>query len=207
MAPALLARSGVLLLTTALLASCGSAGDTTESAAIPQDTFIKPIVREPLTEADLAGMPMSQLSLELPWTRNRISRDPAPGAPVSDIQSADLESHDGFDRVTFAMGDPMNLPGYTIAFADDGASVQCGGTETAVPEGSVMITFAPARGHSGSDVWVTTGMRDAPASRISRAGVLCDDDDSLTWVAELAQGDQVRVLELRDPVRVALDMR
>lgn len=201
-------RHGLLLLAAVTVAACGGDAADRDLAAMPQDTFIKPMVREPLTEADLAGTAMAELSLELPWTGNRVSRDAAAGAPAVSIRSADVVGHEGFDRVTFTTEDPLPALGYEIRFAAAGESLVCGtGTHEVGAAGGLVVTLAPAAAADDNERWVPTGLRAIASSRMSRAGLLCDEDGTVTWLAELAQGDQIRVLELRDPGRIVVDVR
>ena len=198
-----------LLTVTALLVACGGdGGPNGELAAMPQDTFIKPIVREPLGDADMAGLTMTELALELPWTRNKVSRDPAAGAPAASLRSAEMAGHEGFDRVTFTTDDALPATGYEIRIAEAGATAACGSEshELAAPR-TLVVTFHPARAGDGSETWIAPGVRNTSATRMGRAGLLCDGGDTVVWVAELEQGDQVRVLELRDPGRIAVDVR
>jgi hypothetical protein len=207
MSPVLRPRSGLLLLTSALLVSCGGDAGDRDLAAMPQDTFIKPIVREPLTEADLAGTAMAELALEMPWTRNKVSRDAAPGSPPTAVRSAELQGHDGFDRVTFTTGDALSNTGYEIRLAGEGETVACGSESHGVATGALVVTLSPARAGDEAERWIRFGLTATSATRMSRAGLLCDEGGAVTWVAELAQGDQVRVLELREPGRIVVDVR
>lgn len=197
-------------LATAILvaaAACGAEGGRPAAdAEMPQDTFVRPIEREPLTEADLAGIDMAELAVELPWTRNTLLRDAAPGTPAGALAPAEVAGHAGFDRALFAFDDTLPPVGYRIHLADAGATVACGArTETLSAARSLVVSFTPAAsrpGGPGPGALASTG-----AGRMTRAGVLCDEGGTLTWVAELSQADQVRVLELRSPSRIAVDVR
>lgn len=200
---------GLLLLSTALaVAACGGGSAPDAQAEMAQDTFIKPIQREPLTEADLVGLDMASLALELPWTRNRVSRDAAAGAPAADVRGAEVTGHEGFDRVTFTLGDVLPVTGYEIVLAEAGATVPCGdGTGALEAPLTLVVTFGPARAGADGERWVGEGMARTGASRMARAGLACESGGKVVWVAELARGDQIRVLELREPGRVAVDVR
>ncbi|GMV03737.1 MAG: hypothetical protein AMXMBFR53_00190 [Gemmatimonadota bacterium] len=202
-------RHGFFLLSASLLLSaCGGSGDGADAQAeVPQDTLIKPMEREPLTEADLVGLDVASLALELPWTTNKVSRDAAAGAPAADLRGADVSGYDGFDRVTFTLGDASPGTGYEIAFAEAGATASCGADPQTLAGRALVVTFAPARAGADGERWIPLGVQRATATRMARAGLLCDDGSTVAWVAELVAGDQVRVLELRDPRRVAVDVR
>jgi hypothetical protein len=199
-------RSSLLVFAAALAACGGPQGEG--AASTPGDTLIKPMEREPLTEADLAGLTLAELALELPWTTNQVARDAAQGAPTSSIRGADVTGHAGFDRVTFLLDDAQPVPGYQIAISAAGTATPCGsGGYELTAARSLVVSFRPARlaadGGTGSPV----GIRGTEASRMGRAGIACDAGDAVVWVAELSQGDQVRILELRGPSRIAVDVR
>ena len=201
-----LVQASLLLLAVAV-ASCGGSGEA-DTASMSADTLIKPMEREPLTEADLAGLTLEELSMELPWTTNTVERGAAAGAPASSVLGATVTGHEGFDRVTFLLDDAESVPGYDIAISAAGATQPCGedGYQLTA-ESSLVVTFRPARSGVESDVRLPLGLHRTGASRMTRAGVACEVGDTLVWVAELSQGDLVRVLELRGPSRIAVDVR
>lgn len=198
-------RSSLLLL-VATLAACGGSGDA-DSASLPADTLIKPMEREPLTEVDLAGVTLAELALELPWTTNTVVRSPAEGAPAGIIQAAEVAGHEGFDRVTFLLDDAQPLPGYDIAVLPAGAATPCEAGFQLTAAQNLVVAFRPAQSGTESDVRLPLGPHRTGASRMSRAGVACEAGETLVWVAELAQEAQVRILELRSPSRIAVDVR
>jgi len=192
----------VMLAATAV-AACGGTSDG-DAESMPSDTFIKPLAREPLTEADLAGIPLSELALEVPWTANRITRDAAAGASAASVGVVDVVAHEAFDRATFLLDEGPPAPGYGIAIADGPATVPCGdGDRNLAAPRSLIVTFSPAQAPADGESWTPV----ASATRMVRSGVVCDDGTSVVWAAELARGAEVRVLELRGPSRVLVDVR
>jgi hypothetical protein len=201
-----LVRSSLLVVAVAL-AACGGSQEA-DTASMPVDTLIRPMEREPLTEADMVGFSLAELVLELPWTTNQVGRAAAEGAPASSIRGAEVGGHEGFDRVTFLLDDAEAVPGYDIAIAPAGASLPCGeGGYELTAERSLVVSFRPAKLAPDDVTGAPAGIRGTGASRMARAGVACDTGDAVVWVAELSQGDQMRVLELRDPSRIAVDVR
>ena len=201
-----LVRSSLLVVAVAL-AACGGSQEA-DTASLPVDTLIKPMEREPLTESDLAGSTLAELVLELPWTTNQVGRAAADGAPASSVRGAEVGGHEGFDRVTFLLDDAEPVPGYAIAIAAAGTPTLCGaGGYELTAARSLVVSFRPAKLAPDDVTGLPMGIRGTRASRMTRAGVACDTGDAVVWVAELSQGDQVRVLELRDPSRVAVDVR
>lgn len=196
-----------LLFVLVTLAACGGSRDA-DTASMPVDTLIKPMEREPLTEADLTGFTLAELALELPWTTNQVGRAAAEGAPASSVRSAEVGGHEGFDRVTFLLDDAEPIPGYDIAIAPAGTPTLCsdGGYELTAAR-SLVVSFRPARLAPDDATGSPSGIRGTGASRMVRAGVACDTGDAVVWVAELSEGNQMRVLELRGPSRIAVDVR
>lgn len=202
-------RLPLFAATVVLLTACGGDGSRPDaSAEMSQDTFIRPIEREPFTEADLAGMAMSELAVELPWTRNIVGRDPVPGAEASHVLGVQVTGHERFDRVVFSMDDTLPPPGYQIYVAEAGATLECGGRaeELKAPR-TLVVVFTSARAGAGGETWVPLRVASTGATRMARAGAICDEAGTVAWIAELTQADQLRVLELRGPSRIAVDVR
>jgi hypothetical protein len=192
----------VLFAAATAVAACGDTSGDAES--LPADTLIRPLAREPLTEADLAGITLTELSLELPWTTNKVTRDAAPGALPVAIAGVDVAGHESFDRATFLLEDSLSVPGYEIMISDSATVVACGdGDRNLAAPRSLIVTFGPAQAPATDESWTAV----ASATRMVRAGVVCDDGARVVWAAELAQGTEVRVLELRGPGRVVVDVR
>ena len=202
----------VLVASLATIVACGGEETTREAApqVIPQDTQYTPITREPLTESDLAGLAMIDVSIEVPWTTNRVRRGPVEHAARASLRAAEVSAHDDFDRVLFRFTDSTPFPGYEISLADSAFSVPCG--DNGAPyeftgERAILIRLTPARASEGDETFVSVGVRPVSQTRFQEAGLVCEDERTVTWVATLAAGDQVRVLELRSPNRLAVDIR
>lgn len=202
----------LLIASLLIVAACGGEDTAREAApeVPPQDTQYTPITREPLTQSDLVDLAMIDVSVEIPWTTNSVRRGPVEHAARASLRAAEVSAHEGFDRVLFRFTDSTPFPGYEIDFADAGVSVPCG--ENGAPyelagERAVVIRFTPARASEGDETFVSTGVRQVSQTRFEDAGLVCEDERTVAWVATLAGGDQVRVLELRGPNRLAVDIR
>jgi hypothetical protein len=202
----------VLVASLATIVACGGEETTREAApqVIPQDTQYTPITREPLTESDLAGLAMIDVSIEVPWTTNRVRRGPVEHAARASLRAAEVSAHEDFDRVLFRFTDTTPFPGYEISFADSALSVPCG--DNGAPyeltgERAVVIRFTPARASEGDETFVSVGIRPVSQTRFQETGLVCEDERTVAWVATLAAGDHVRVLELHNPNRLAVDIR
>ncbi len=210
--PHLLSFRSLLVASVLTIVACGGEETAREAApdVPPLDTQYTPITRKPLTESDLVGLAMIDVSVELPWTTNRVRRGPVEHAPRALLRAAEVSAHEDFDRVLFRFTDSTPFPGYAIRFADTDVSVPCG--ENGAPyelagQRAVVIRFTPARASEGDETFVSTGVRQVSQTRFQEAGLVCEDERTVAWVATLAAGDQVRVLELRGPNRLAVDIR
>ena len=224
-------RAPLLFLLLALPA-CGSAPDaSTAQAEQAVDTTIKPLEREPLTEADLVGLEMAELSLEVPWTRNAVNRTPSPTAPRSMIESVEIAGDDSFDRLTFTFSSDAPAPGYEIRVVPPGLVVRCGEvadgngeTESGSEEGAVaapdadhvpdlagnqflLLRLKPARIVDQGRRTMSIGTERFELTRFYEGGISCDADDVVTWIVGLSEGSEVRVLEMRTPPRLVVDIR
>ncbi len=224
------------LILAASVWGCGGAEESPPVQEAQQpDTLIKPLEREPLTEADFAGLDSAGLVLDLPWTENRINRNPAPAAPRSLVMSAEVSTHDGFDRMVFTLSRDAPFPGYSVELLPAGAAIGCGpaeaedstasgaaeaeGTEDASADGEqaaasdadgprvLVLRIRPGRTAERGRTMVPDGTKRYGFPRIAEAGVTCTEDEVVTWVAELEVPGEVRVLEFRDPYRLVVDVR
>jgi len=205
-------------LSSALLvlsvAACGGDAGTPESAAVAAvDTTVGQIEREPLTEADLVDFDMANLSVELPWTSNRINRNPAEGAPRAMVESSEVMSYDGFDRVVLGFGADAPFPGYSIDVVDAGVAIACGDSEeTAVGadvagDYKMVLRLMPARVEEEGRATLALGTDAYGLTRLQEAGAVCAENDAVTWLSGMSNASQIRVLEFRDPSRLVVDVR
>lgn len=202
-------------LAAAVLALAGCVGtsgaDTaaTTEASKP-DSTVPQVVREPLTSTDFAGLDSTQLVMQVPWTENRINRDPTPKAATASFRSATTKSTTGFDRAIFEFDETTPFPGYGVSRAQPGDTLACGqDTVTLDLDGSavLLVRLNPARRGDGTTTWVREGTKSLGATRFQKAGIVCDDGHAVTWAAGLAEGTQLRVLEMKKPPRLVVDVR
>jgi hypothetical protein len=200
-----------LVLTLGLLAACGGGEPSSaEDAAPPElDTLVRSIPREPLTEADLVGFSLAEVSVELPWTTNRVSRGGGPQAARAGLQSVDVTTHEGFDRTVFRFTDTAPFPGYDIELSEV-AALDCDGEELTPGlggESALVIRLLPARARDGSEVVVPVRTEGLGMVRFQEGGLVCEDQEGLIWAASLTEGTQIRAFELRSPNRLVVDIR
>lgn len=217
-------RTALVCFLLLALPACGSEPEASNAqAAQAVDTAIRPVEREPLTEADLVGLEMANLSVELPWTTNSINRSPNPVAPRSMIESVEVAGHEGFDRMTFTFSSDAPAPGYEIRLIPPGLAVRCGeatngeADEEAQPAAEhtpelagnqfLVLRLRPARIIDQGRRTMSIGTETYDLARVHEGGISCDADDVVTWIVGLKEGGSVRVLEMRSPPRLLIDIR
>jgi hypothetical protein len=192
------------------LAACGGQQKTDDASSSPShDAVVKE--REPLTDADLAGLDASTLGVELPWTLNAVTRSQTPAAARATLLSAEVSGSEGFDRVVFTFSGDTPFPGYRVQLQKADSTSVCPdeGKPTDLKGSSrLVVSIAPGR-NTGVDgaTTVPLGTRSVSQARFVEAGLTCADDHSLTWAAGLTQGAEVRVMEFRKPRRLVVDVR
>ena len=105
--------------------------------------------RETLTELDYGKLDSSEIRLNLPWSRNKVSKDPNPDAPPTTLSAVTAETFDGYDRMVFTLGD--RIPGYLLEYATEGG----GGCDGSGPAGDapahLVVEFEKARSNEGGE--------------------------------------------------------
>ena len=184
--------------------ACSDAGEPAADAPLPSQS----VGIEPLTEAELMGIPRSAVVLTVPWSRSPVSRDPASAAPRATLHSVEFSGGEGFDRATFELGADTPFPGYRIVWNEVATSV-CG-EETPPdlgPTPALLVQFKPstAREESGRAT-VAQSSRSPGLPAIATARQLCDDQDHLVWALSAPDSTTFRIVELRRPPRLLVDL-
>jgi hypothetical protein len=179
-----------------------------EGADEPAQTPNIPLNMEPLTDAELMGVPREQVLLTLPWSAQVVSRDPAPLAARATLHSVEVAEGGGFDRATFEFGTDTDFPGYRIVW-NDTANARCADEPAAElgVGGTLLIRLQPttARSLEGArTVEQTSRSPDFPS--VATARQLCDDGDRVVWALGAADSTVFRVVELHTPPRLVVDV-
>ncbi|MDX1623240.1 MAG: hypothetical protein R3199_04580 [Gemmatimonadota bacterium] len=140
------------------------------------------------------------------WTAGVVDRPTKATGPVL-VRRVEAGRHPGFDRMVWEFaGD--SLPGLHVEYVDE--PVRACGSGRVVPlpgDGWLRIAFQPARGHSPE------GRATVPDSLVPALPVIrkmvrtCDFEAVHGWTAGVVSPEPFRVLSLRDPTRIAVDVR
>lgn len=201
----------LLLLATAIFftAACGGSaannsanlsGNAT-SAAAPAETPVKPAPKATLPEetADTADFEGTAGITEKKYPNIK-----AP-AIMSDVRSA---RHGNYDRVVFEFLGP-ELPTYHIEYID--RPVRSCGSGDVVPfagDGWLEVRFTDAQAHAPEgDATIKDRSRSPNLPTVKDMKVTCDFEGEVTWVLGVSSPNRYRVIELKDPTRLVLDIK
>lgn len=141
------------------------------------------------------------------WTAGitRVERREARVATVTDVRIA---LNEGFERVVLEMtGD--GVPGYLIEYVDRPVR-QCGSGHVVdlAGDGWLQIRLEPARAHTDAGESTVEERRREPRQPVIREAVMtCDFEAQVEWVLGVSSPNRYRVLELRSPTRLVVDIR
>jgi hypothetical protein len=126
-------------------------------------------------------------------------------AILREVRSA---SHSGFDRVVFVFeGD--SLPGHRVEYVDRPVR-QCGSGRAVrvAGDGWLLIRLEPAQAHTEEgEPTVKQRERRLNYSNLKELKLICDFEAQVEWVLGLNSPNRYRVLELRNPARLVLDVQ
>lgn len=127
---------------------------------------------------------------------------------VAVLRAVRSARHAGYDRLVFEF-EGAELPDYHIEYVDRPVR-QCGSGKVVELPGSgwLEISFTPARAHTDTGAPTVKDRRRSPNHEIIRGlASVCDFEAVVTWVAGVAAPNRYRVLELKDPARLVIDIK
>lgn len=144
-------------------------------------------------------------TFEATWAESTVTR--APAGDVAVLAAVRFARHDGYDR--FVLEFEEHLPGYRIRYPA-GTLHQCGSglpVEIEAPA-ALQIELRRTAAHD-ADGAVTVSERELSAGLpvLRDARLTCDYEGIVEWVLGLEGRAPFRVLTLRAPPRVVVDLR
>lgn len=116
--------------------------------------------------------------------------------------------HKGFDRVVFEFSG-AEMPSYHIEYVD--RPVRACGSGEVVPlkgDGWLEIRFYPAAAHTEEGRPTVENRQQTPNHEIIKElKATCDFEAEVAWVLGVASPNRYRVLELKNPTRLAVDIK
>lgn len=116
--------------------------------------------------------------------------------------------HDGFDRIVFEFRG-AEMPGYHIEYIDKPVRA-CGSGDVVPLQGDawLQIRFEPANAHTEAGK-PTLAFRELTPKLpiVLELKSTCDFEAQIEWVVGAASPNRYRVLELKSPTRLAVDIK
>ncbi len=139
-------------------------------------------------------------------TKGTFSKEASSQLTMSTLREVRSAQHPHFDRITFEFGDTLG-PGYHIGYIDQ--PQDCGTGRNAKIEGNgwIEVRFTPARAHTDNGK-PTINRREYKFGYpvIREVERTCDFEGTVTYVIGVASPNKFRVIELKDPPRVSIDI-
>jgi hypothetical protein len=172
--------------------------DDHQREASPEPVRAGPDTQSTVSPADTGGTWTSKVEQEM-------SADAASGVVV--LLDARTAVHAGFDRIVFEFS--AALPGYRIDYLRD-TPTHCGSGEVVDLPGDARLTIRlyPAQAHTDEGV-PTVAQRDQSFRdrNLKRIKLICDFEAVVEWVVAMDEPQPFRVLELKAPDRLVIDVR
>jgi hypothetical protein len=150
------------------------------------------------------GQERRQASAPAPFRTDPVARSRQP-RPAPELVSVRTVEHKGYDRVLFTFQGA--LPGYRVRYVPRVAD-QAGRALALPGRAFLAVTFEPARAHDpGGAATVSTGTLTPGSPVLRQVRFAGDFEGRVAFGLGLAQRDGFRVSELRDPTRIAVDVR
>jgi hypothetical protein len=200
-----------ILLFNLLLFACSDTGTKNTASNTPegfsQATNVEP---EHDVTPSARSAPADERVVEKNDFEGTVKRTEKKHSPKEAVTLKDVRTgrHDRFDRVVFEFSG-NELPSYLIEYIDK--PVKACGSGDVVPlkgEGWLQIRFEPARAHTDEGK-ATIAFRELQPKLPNLLEIIstCDFEGQVEWVAGVGSPNAYRVIELKDPTRLAVDIR
>ncbi len=140
------------------------------------------------------------------WTAGVMNIQRSSLKPVT-LREVRAGRNEGFDRVVFQF-DGDQVPGYHLEYIDKPV-IKCGSgdpTELA-GQGWLQVRLQPAQAHADGKATVTERERKPKLPVIEELELTCDFEGENTWVLGVKNPNKYRVLELKEPTRLVVDVQ
>lgn len=140
------------------------------------------------------------------WTAGLVDVKRSGFAPVT-LREVRTARNEGFDRLVLQF-DGDQLPGYHVEYVDKPV-IKCGsGDPTEVAgQGWLQIRVQPAQAHEGAQVTVAERERKPGLPLVQELELTCDFEGEVTWVLGVKSPNKYRVMELKGPTRLVVDVQ
>ncbi len=196
-----LAAAGLLAI---LLVTACAAPD--EPAPEPDPLIRTDLPSTEMTAADYGELEPSEMRFNSPWSRNTISNDANPEAPLRSLVDVRAAQSRGFDRVVFQFEE--SLPGYRLTLSHEAGGGCDGSGPVHEAAAHLVVEFSGARAHDDA-MMPLIGNSDMETGfpALAHATQSCDAEGTVRWILGMGTELEYRILEMRDAPRLVVDLR
>lgn len=161
--------------------------------------------QESMQEADYGDLDPAEVGLILPWTRNRVSKDPTPADSPVRLTDVAFERLTEFDRAVFSF--EPRLPGYRLSLVAE-AGGGCDGTTDAT-DAPVHLVVELETAQANEDGRATVAERDRSLDypALTTAAQTCDEGGKVRWALGISADTEFRMMEMSGQPRLVLDLK
>lgn len=158
-----------------------------------------------MTESDYGDLDSTEIRLQAPWSRNRVSKAANPDAEPARLTAVSTETFPEYDRVVFTFED--RVPGYRLAFVAEGGG-GCDGTEAVGgAPAHLAVEFERAVSNDGGVPLVEDRDRNFRFSTLVGATQSCDDGKKVRWLLATRGETDFRFLVMAGKPRLIIDLQ
>jgi hypothetical protein len=154
-----------------------------------------------------AGTNGGVATLDTAWTAAAVEK-PRSQPPAVLMRSVRTGTHPDYDRTVFEFDGPR-LPGYRVAYVKTPVQ-DCGsGDDVKTPgQAALEVRFTVAQAHDDQGQATVAQRSFKPAlPTVQGLDRLCDFEGEVTWVLGTTREAPFRLLELKNPTRLVLDVQ
>lgn len=196
-----------MLLTGMLLVACSDPRPAPNAGKTPSPSPTSPVTATP-TAANVPVDETAEVATDFKGTAgNTEKKNPnATGAALlTDVRSA---RHSNYDRVVFEF-EGSELPNYRLEYID--RPVRSCGSGDVVPfagDAWLSVRFSGANAHTDAgEATVKDRVRSPNLPIVKDLKLICDFEAEVEWVMGVSSPNKYRVLELKSPTRLVVDIR
>ncbi len=140
------------------------------------------------------------------WTAGIVDL-PRPLLPPVTLRDVRTARNEGFDRTVFEF-EGTQVPGYHVEYVDSPVR-HCASGETVqlAGQGWLQVRLQPAQAHAEGKVTVAQRERKPALAVLQELELTCDFEADVTWVLGVKAPNKYRVMELREPTRLVVDVQ
>lgn len=161
--------------------------------------------RESMREADYGDLDPDEVGLILPWTRNRVSKDPTPADSPVRLTGVAFERLPAFDRAVFSF--EPRLPGYRLTLVTEAGGGCDGTTEATDAPVHLVVELETAQANEDGRASVADRDRSLDYPALTTAAQTCDEGGKVRWALGVAAETDFRMMEMSGEPRLVLDFK